>query len=99
MEYTSETPYGPLNAYEFFTALRRQDKPVELIYYPNGEHELDTPAERLASLRRNVDWFRFWMQGIEGSAPTYDPDQYKRWRELRALAIRQAKESGARDNK
>lgn len=92
MEYTNETEYGPVNAYEFFTALRRQGKPVELFYYPRGEHELDTPAERLASLRRNVDWFRFWMQGFEGSSPAYDPDQYKRWRELRALTARHDKE-------
>jgi acetyl esterase/lipase len=82
-----------LNAYEFFTALRRQGKPVELFYYPSGEHELDTPAERLASLRRNVDWFRFWMQGVEGSAPAYDRDQYKRWRELRALVLLHDKDS------
>jgi dipeptidyl aminopeptidase/acylaminoacyl peptidase len=93
MEYTNETEYGPLNAYEFFTALRRQGKPVELFYYPSGEHELDTPAERLASLRRNVDWFRFWMQGVEGSAPAYDRDQYKRWRELRALVLLHDKDS------
>jgi hypothetical protein len=92
MEYTNETEYGPVNAYEFFTALRRQGKPVELFYYPRGEHELDTPAERLASLRRNVDWFRFWMQGVEDSPPAYDPEQYKRWRTLRALTIAGDKE-------
>jgi hypothetical protein len=31
-----------------------------------------------------VDWFRFWMQGYEGKPPAYDPDQYVRWRKLKA---------------
>ncbi len=73
------------NAYEFFVALARQGKPVELYHYPKGAHPLDTPFERVASLQRNVDWFRFWMQGYEGKAPDYDPGQYVRWRELRKL--------------
>ena len=75
---------GPLEpVFEFFGALARQEKPVELYHYPKGGHPLDTPFERLASLHRNVDWFRFWMQGYEGKAPDYDPDQYVRWRKLR----------------
>lgn len=85
MEYTGHghLPYGPVGAFEFFTALYRQEKPVEMYFYPLGDHPLDTPSERLASLQRNVDWFRFWMQGYEGTAPAYDPDQFNRWRELR----------------
>jgi dipeptidyl aminopeptidase/acylaminoacyl peptidase len=73
----------PFDAYEFFTALRRLGKPVDLFFYPSGEHELDTPFERVASLQRNVDWFRFWMQGAEGKVPPYDSEQYLRWRKLR----------------
>ena len=79
MEYTRD----PKDAFEFFVALARQGKPVELYNYPKGAHPLDTPFERLASLQRNVDWFRFWMQGYEGKAPKYDPDQYIRWHKLR----------------
>lgn len=86
MEYTKDwIESEPLNAYELFVGLRSQRKPVELFYYPQGEHELDTPAERIASLQRNVDWFRFWIQGYEGKAPDYDLDQFVRWRELRKL--------------
>jgi len=76
---------GPLGGLEFFTALRRQGKPAELFYYPTGEHQLDTPFERVASLQRNVDWFKFWMQDKEDQAPSYDPEQYVRWRQLRQL--------------
>ena len=85
MEYSGygHSPFGPLIAFEFFTALDRQKKPVELFFYPLGDHPLDTPSERIASLQRNVDWFRFWMQGYEGTAPDYDRDQYARWLELR----------------
>lgn len=79
MEYTK----APDGALEFFVALNRLGKPVELYCYPNGTHPLDTPFERIASLQRNVDWFRFWMQGYEGKAPDYDPDQYVHWRKLR----------------
>jgi dipeptidyl aminopeptidase/acylaminoacyl peptidase len=88
MEYT-----GPIrDAYEFFIALRRQGKRVELYHYPKGGHPLDTPLERLASLQRNVDWFRFWMQGQE-RPNAEDPEQYNRWRAMRAQW--QAKEKNA----
>ena len=79
MEYTGDVS----SAFEFFDSLARQGKAVELYSYPKGAHPLDTPFERLASLQRNVDWFRFWMQGFEGKAPDYDPDQYVRWPKLR----------------
>lgn len=72
------------SAFEFFTALSRLGKAVDLYCYPNGEHPLDTPWERIASLQRNVDWFRFWMQGYEGKAPDYDVSQFVRWRALRS---------------
>jgi dipeptidyl aminopeptidase/acylaminoacyl peptidase len=79
MEYTHTADHG----LEFFTALGRLGKAVEFYRYPKGAHPLDTPFERIASLQRNVDWFRFWMQGYEGKAPVYDSAQYDRWRALR----------------
>lgn len=82
MEYTGAGRLG-VDGLELFIALTRQCRPAELIFYPLGEHDLDAPAERMASLQRNVDWFRFWMQDYEGPAPAYDPQQYRRWRNLR----------------
>jgi dipeptidyl aminopeptidase/acylaminoacyl peptidase len=83
MEYTQRGAFNPsIDGLEFFTALKKQNKPVDLFFYPRGAHVLDTPFERRASLQRNVDWFRFWMQHYEGTAPTYDPEQYVRWRKL-----------------
>jgi len=78
LEFTSPIE----DAYEFFIALARQRKPVELYYYPKGSHPLDTPLERVASLQRNVDWFRFWMENYERKN-SEDPDQYTRWRAMR----------------
>ena len=67
---------------ELFTLLNRQGKAVELYNYPKGSHPLDTPWERVSSLQRNVDWFRFWMQGFQRTNPA-DREQYERWRNLR----------------
>jgi dipeptidyl aminopeptidase/acylaminoacyl peptidase len=82
MEYTRDAFPG----LEFFVALRRCRKPAEFYLYPKGNHTLSssTPTQRTASLRRNVDWFRFWMQDYERPKPE-DPGQYARWRELRKL--------------
>ncbi len=89
MEYAGPADHG----FEFFVALSRLGKPVELYRYPKGEHPLDTPSERVASLQRNVDWFRFWIQGYESKPPGYDLDQFVRWRALRSR--REAKDNSS----
>jgi hypothetical protein len=70
-------------AAEFYAALTTQGKPVELVLFPEGKHILDLPLQRAGSMQGSVDWFRFWLQGNENPQPQY-PDQYPRWRELRA---------------
>ena len=79
MEYIDTAAYG----LEFFTALRRLGKPVAFYRYPHGAHPLDTPFERVSSLHRNIDWFRFWMQEYERIPLEYDLQQYVQWRKLR----------------
>jgi dienelactone hydrolase len=84
MEYTDRAPLNNnIDGLELYVLLRRQKKAADLIFYPGGEHVLDRPFQRVASLQRNIDWFRFWMQNIERTAPAYDPEQYIRWRLLR----------------
>jgi hypothetical protein len=34
-------------------------------------------------MQRNVDWYRFWLQGYERADPE-DRGQYLRWRKLKA---------------
>jgi dipeptidyl aminopeptidase/acylaminoacyl peptidase len=69
--------------FELFTALSRQNKPVEMYYYPNEQHQVEHPVARISSLQRNIDWFRFWLQRYERPNPE-DPDQYKRWEAMRS---------------
>jgi dipeptidyl aminopeptidase/acylaminoacyl peptidase len=59
-------------------------KPFDAYIFPQEYHEKWQPAHRAAVYRRNLDWFRFWLQDYE------DPDQskldqYERWRALRKL--------------
>lgn len=51
-------------ASEVFNGLTRLSRPVELYYYPNELHEIGHPQARLASLERNLDWYRWWLEGI-----------------------------------
>jgi dipeptidyl aminopeptidase/acylaminoacyl peptidase len=73
--------------FEVFGGLSQLHKPVEFYYYPNEEHQPDHPQARLANMQRNLDWYRFWLQGYERPNPE-DPNQYKRWEELRTLQER-----------
>lgn len=69
---------------EFYMALRRLGKPVEQVIYPGAPHVFERPSHRLASMQRNLDWFRFWLQGVEDPSPAKS-EQYRRWRALRDL--------------
>jgi dipeptidyl aminopeptidase/acylaminoacyl peptidase len=80
------TPISVLGEWEIYSSLKQQRKPVDLIYFPEGQHIHQKPLERLTSQQGNVDWFRFWLQGYE------DPDnskrgEYRRWEEMRRLDV------------
>jgi hypothetical protein len=77
-------PASLVGEWEIYASLRVQRKPVDMVYFPLGQHVLQNPAERTASQQGDVDWFRFWLQGYERPRPE-DPDQYKRWEQLREL--------------
>jgi dipeptidyl aminopeptidase/acylaminoacyl peptidase len=72
---------------EIFSGLSALKKPVELYYYPDETHSPEHPQARLANLQRNLDWYRFWLQGYERPKPE-DPKQYLRWESLRKLELR-----------
>ena len=65
-----------------FEPLQDAGRPVEMVVFPNEYHVKWQPAHRLAVYNRNLDWFRFWLQGYEDPAPA-KTEQYTRWRELR----------------
>lgn len=77
-------PGSLLGEWEIYASLRLQHKPVDLIYYPAGQHQLQRPLERLASAQGNVDWFRFWLQGYEDPDPAKSK-QYARWKRMKQI--------------
>ena len=74
-------PHSILEEWEIYASLVAQGKPVDLIYFPDGQHILQKPLERMASQQGNVDWFRFWLQGYENPAAE-KVEQYRRWEKL-----------------
>ncbi|QUD90134.1 Atxe2 family lasso peptide isopeptidase [Phenylobacterium montanum] len=71
-----------LEALDYFTPLASRGGPVELYAFPNEPHIKIQPRHKLAAYRRNLDWFRFWLQAYEDPDPR-KADQYRRWRTLR----------------
>ena len=85
MRIESIAPPGggsPLTQWEFYTMMRRYQKPVELIHYPRADHIMVKPWERLSSQGGNFDWFRFWLLGQQDPDPA-KAGQYERWRAMR----------------
>lgn len=72
-------------AQDTFTALREQKRPVEMHVFPGEFHVKWQPVHRVALYRRNVQWFKYWMMGLEDRDPV-DPAQYQRWATLKAEA-------------
>src|SRR6202035_978597 len=79
-----EVPISLAVHYELFTGLTRLNRPVELYYYPDDDHMPDHPLARLTTLQRNLDWYRFWLEGYEDPDPI-KREQYDRWHILHSL--------------
>jgi dipeptidyl aminopeptidase/acylaminoacyl peptidase len=60
-------------------------KPVEVLYFATASHSTTRPQHRLRSLGTHLDWWRFWLQGVEDPAPA-KAAQYARWRAMRRPA-------------
>jgi dipeptidyl aminopeptidase/acylaminoacyl peptidase len=69
-------------ALEYAVPLIRM-KRADLYVFPDEPHQKFQPKHKLAAYERNLDWFRFWLQGHEDSDPQ-KADQYKRWEAMRA---------------
>jgi dipeptidyl aminopeptidase/acylaminoacyl peptidase len=68
-----------------YTALREAGVPVDLFEYPGEFHARWQPAHRLATYRRSLDWFDFWLRGVRSD----DPDrqsELKEWDRLKREA-------------
>jgi len=67
---------------ESFMALREQNAPAELYVFPDEPHDKWQPAHKVAAGERAMDWFDFWLRGLEPTSRT--PAELKRWHELKA---------------
>ncbi|WP_449472617.1 Atxe2 family lasso peptide isopeptidase [Sphingobium chungangianum] len=68
---------------EIAARLGRAGKPVELWAFPYETHIMYQPRHKRAVYERNLDWFRFWLQGHIDPDPA-KADQYRRWKAMAA---------------
>jgi dipeptidyl aminopeptidase/acylaminoacyl peptidase len=66
-------------------------KMADLYVFPDEPHQKFQPRHKLAVYERNLDWFRFWLQGYEDPAPS-KTTQYARWRVMRG-SVKRARSS------
>lgn len=50
-----------MQAKKFYKALKELGKTVEMEIYPRGSHVLFEPAQERQIMRRNLEWFRKWL--------------------------------------
>lgn len=88
--------YGPwvLGNWDIYGLLRQQYKPAEMVVFPNGEHSLSIPSDRMVSLQGNVDWYAFWLAGKARTIPLLESEtveslatQYANWRQMETLKV------------
>jgi len=71
-----------IHALDYAIPLMRRHR-LDLYVFPNEPHVKFQPMHKLAVYERNVDWFRFWLQGVEDK-DTAKVGQYSNWRRMRA---------------
>jgi dipeptidyl aminopeptidase/acylaminoacyl peptidase len=74
--------YSALGLWDWYSAMRRLGVPVEYWFLPDGAHNLLSVPQRLTTVQRMVDWFRFWLKREIDPDPV-KAEQYARWSEMR----------------
>lgn len=69
--------------YELFGRLQDRKIPTEMVVFPDEPHLKFQPRHKLSVYERNLDWFRFWLEGVEDGS-LGKRAQFARWRALRA---------------
>lgn len=67
---------------QLYARLAGAGTPAELFAFPDEAHIKIQPRHRLAVYERNLDWFRYWLQGYSDPDPA-KAAQYRRWERLR----------------
>lgn len=76
----SEQEY--LSTVQYYSQFVMQGTPAELFAFPDEPHTKYQPRHKLSVYERNLDWFRFWLQGYVDPAPR-KREQYRRWQAFR----------------
>jgi dipeptidyl aminopeptidase/acylaminoacyl peptidase len=71
-----------IHSLDYAAPLLKQHR-ADLYVFPNEPHLPFQPRHMVAMYERNLDWFRFWLQGVEDPAPSKSA-QYSHWREIRS---------------
>ena len=71
-----------LYALDYVIPMVRENR-ADLYIFPHETHQKFQPRHKAAAYARNLDWFRFWLQGFEPGSPEKS-GQYDRWRTMRA---------------
>jgi dipeptidyl aminopeptidase/acylaminoacyl peptidase len=56
-------------AQELYMGLRKNNVPVELVFFPREPHGLQEPRHQLDKMRREYAWFSKYVLGVEEPAP------------------------------
>jgi hypothetical protein len=68
---------------------------ADVYVFPEEPHQKFQPRHKLAVYERNLDWFRFWLQGVEDPAPE-KCKQYAVWRQMKEGIPARMESSGSR---
>lgn len=72
-------------------ALTDAGKPIETYVYPDEYHIKVQPRHKLSVHERSIDWFNFWLRGVEDSDPEKSA-QYERWHKLASARTKNVNE-------
>ena len=78
----SEQEY--MNALDYAIPLMRGLR-ADMYVFPHEPHIKFQPRHLLAVYERNLDWFRFWLQGVEDEDASKE-SQYRHWRLMKVSA-------------
>jgi hypothetical protein len=62
--------------------MHEEGKAIEMHVFPEDVHMLIQPIHMLVNFERQLDWFNFWLRGVEDPA-SEKKNQYARWRLLK----------------
>lgn len=68
-----------------YTALREAGVAIDLFVYPGEYHARWQPAHRLATYKRSLDWFDYWLRGVRSTDPERQAE-LKEWDRLKREA-------------